>query len=923
MSTKTTFKRVALVTVAALGFGMLSSVNVASAANTEGVISVTQVTTARLDGPVVLKVSFPFTTDASVGADDTVTLQAKLLTTAPGASALDGDDFLWQDWKTANLFARPTLVATAGGADTASDAKVAVTNGSANDRNTFVLTPSAGTANAASTSFTLSAYAAWTPNKAGTWNWVVWSDTDGSGTLNAAETSANISVVVEDTAIKTVTVTSVGGAAPTTASVTTVATGEQALVKITLTGADGLPALPRTSEYLTAKVTTGAAYIANINDASSATNYLAGGAQTVGETGGSTVTAMNLNYYNFGINGAAYLNVKNATEEVAVITATVGGTAITGSGNQTFTTASGTTHTDGILCKVTTTSGCLESAATDPSFSIGAGTKSVTYYVGGIAAEDEIAIDVTDTAGLVTGLIGADFSKVATASDTVMTTAQVTAIGFAITAYLASFSVTSTSGSVIGGAYSVTAETNAAQVATVVATTALTATLQSPIASAGTLRVAPGATNTFVFRCVDDLGGRKANVSVTTTLTGRNAGLFTMPTAVTNASGEATISYTDLSTSTTNLTDSLSFAGCSTAATATVSYSSAAGLGVATVTLTGGYYTASVANATITTSDIGAGVAGPSATTHAMTATVKDAAGNLLAGVPVAYTIAGTGCAIPSTSVTKYTGAAGTTAGAAYGWLAGDCTVTATAGGIAGTAKIRFAQNTALEAHTLSAVANGSVVTATVKDRFGNPVLGAPVYAKITGGSGYFGSGTLTTDSGTGGTSADGTYAFIVAGDSASVSVSTVSFSAVPGTTYGQTSNRLGQSDYNVDPADDTAYTATTVGTTTTIETGVGASFAAAGVNTATVSVTLTNTAADNAQAATDAAAEATDAANAATDAANAAAEAADAATAAAQDAADAVAALSAQVATLISGLKAQLTALTNLVIKIQKKVKA
>ena len=77
------------------------------------------------------------------------------------------------------------------------------------------------------------------------------------------------------------------------------------------------------------------------------------------------------------------------------------------------------------------------------------------------------------------------------------------------------------------------------------------------------------------------------------------------------------------------------------------------------------------------------------------------------------------------------------------------------------------------------------------------------------------------------------------------------------------------------------------------------------------------------ANAAADAAAEATDAANAATDAANAAAEAADAATAAAQDAADAVAALSAQVATLISGLKAQLTALTNLVIKIQKKVKA
>jgi len=72
-----------------------------------------------------------------------------------------------------------------------------------------------------------------------------------------------------------------------------------------------------------------------------------------------------------------------------------------------------------------------------------------------------------------------------------------------------------------------------------------------------------------------------------------------------------------------------------------------------------------------------------------------------------------------------------------------------------------------------------------------------------------------------------------------------------------------------------------------------------------------------------DAVAEATDAANAATDAANAAAEAADAATAAAQDAQAAVAALATQVASLIASIKAQITSLTNLVIKIQKKVKA
>jgi hypothetical protein len=102
--------------------------------------------------------------------------------------------------------------------------------------------------------------------------------------------------------------------------------------------------------------------------------------------------------------------------------------------------------------------------------------------------------------------------------------------------------------------------------------------------------------------------------------------------------------------------------------------------------------------------------------------------------------------------------------------------------------------------------------------------------------------------------------------------------------------------------------------------TGTGyATTAAQGVK-GSRTISVVNSVAD---AATDAANEATDAANAATDAALAAADAADAATAAAQDASDAVAALSASVSKLISSLRAQITSLTNLVIKIQKKVRA
>jgi len=117
--------------------------------------------------------------------------------------------------------------------------------------------------------------------------------------------------------------------------------------------------------------------------------------------------------------------------------------------------------------------------------------------------------------------------------------------------------------------------------------------------------------------------------------------------------------------------------------------------------------------------------------------------------------------------------------------------------------------------------------------------------------------------------------------------------------------------------------------TTTTTTQGVAP---IARVDDLSVTVTSTGVSAVQAaaEAATDAAAEAIDAANAATDAANLAAEAADAATVAAEearDAADAATAaveeLATQVATLMAALKAQITTLANTVAKIAKKVKA
>jgi trimeric autotransporter adhesin len=140
----------------------------------------------------------------------------------------------------------------------------------------------------------------------------------------------------------------------------------------------------------------------------------------------------------------------------------------------------------------------------------------------------------------------------------------------------------------------------------------------------------------------------------------------------------------------------------------------------------------------------------------------------------------------------------------------------------------------------------------------------------------------------------------------------TATFAALAGETSASAGTVAGYKVYTV-------YMPMSSGTVTISATG-GTGLATAGRVALSASADVVNSSVD---AATDAANEATDAANAATDAALAAADAADAATAAAQDASDAVAALSASVSKLISSLRAQITSLTNLVIKIQKKVRA
>jgi hypothetical protein len=419
----------------------------------------------------------------------------------------------------------------------------------------------------------------------------------------------------------------------------------------------------------------------------------------------------------------------------------------------------------------------------------------------------------------------------------------------------------------------------------------------------------------------DQFGVAQPNVTVTLSGGTRNAvsAATAAPTAVTNASGQATFTITDKPSATAiaaaYTTDTFTFTatGGTTVNSGLITWS-ATGPVVGTVTILGGDNgtTTGVASSSPNVKDIAAGD-GTEAGAVIFTATVKDAAGNLLAGVPVAFTVSGTTAAVLSTTQTVYTSASGTAAASVYGWATGTYTVTATAGGIAGTAGFTVAQQTAAEVRAISATVSGTIVTSKVVDRFGNAVPGVTVYATKSG-VGYFGAGVTSTSAVT---NTAGIAEFVIAGGDADVTVSTLDPNAAAGTkAFGQTcaaATFIGCASTSL------ALTAYTAGTALKAEEGVGASLSAAGVSSAKVSVTGDS----SSQQAADAAAEATDAANAATDAANAAAEAADAATAAAQDAADAVAALSTQVSEMINALKKQITALTNLVIKIQKKVKA
>jgi trimeric autotransporter adhesin len=864
MSTKTTNKRIALVAVAALGMGLLSMVPASANRTLAGISNVNSITVTTNRAPVAGTTgnsavhTLTFQTDSLTGS--VVINPVIRLISKPALSAVADARTAYNAG--AALTAGQWSVSSTAPTQTASEAAAFdVDGGTAADVSGANMT--INTANAAGfLAGSLFMHARY--DLAGTYVWSVFDDSDANGRVSAGDFSTTFTVVV-------------GGSSSTTAVTATINTvnanaavagADGSLVRISLKDAAGNAYSPDQTAGVTLAV-SGSAKIAKLN----------------GNAVSGTPSTFTLGAGDFDGTGTAYVNVTNAVAET--VSTTVTGTGFNGftapaSIAITFRTITATA-TETLVTGLALATNPRRVSATSYQYD---GTARTLSFKTNTAAATYDRISVTDASGAITGRVNAVYDLAVLGATTG------TNVGtFSIV--LGRATLTSTTFTVNGGS-------------TVTIARAAAATGAVTVLSADTRLSATGATHSFLVEVDDQYGNPLANQTVTVAIAGRNSAQV-LSNLVSDASGLVTFTYTDASTSTTSLTDTITFTQGSFSDTASVTYTTAANLGAATVLVVTPNTTAlGVTEQVATATDIAAGAAGPTGSLASVTATVTNAAGLAVAGVPVTWTISGTGAAVRSTSATTYTNATGVATASVYGWIAGTYTVTATAGTVSDTAPINFSQQTPEEARTITATANGNIVTATVKDRFGNGVLGAPVFATRTGTGNFAGSSRAN-----GTTDANGQIEFIVSGGDAEVTVSV-------GTTadYGQTDALAGLVS-SITATD--IFTASVAGTALVGEVGVGASFSAAGNNSAKASASVT----DTAQVAADAAAEATDAANAATDAANAAAEAADAATAAAQDAADAVAALSTQVTELVSALRKQITSLTNLVIKIQRKVRA
>ena len=872
MSTKTLRKRIALVAVSAMGFGLISTVPAFAGAVTNVATTITNTTAQKA---VSCRVAVTCTVPV-YGTFESITTDFQFSTGIAAA-------FTSQPSGASVVYPTMTGTSTLSGAFAAGALTTTYNVGSASQTALAYMIANASNDDVTGVTAGNLANATFVPSATGTYTLTVWAESTAaagaSSALSGSESYAQITVTVS-AGVASITTSTYAGTSIISdgANSADAADGSWgSLLKITIKDANGVAAALANGELCSVDP-SGTGDVAAVNNT------------VVSSAEGA---AYNLAPGDF-TSGVAYVNIADAVAETSTVAITCG--SATATSTHVFKAKD---NADGQWTVAPTALSTGWADNTAPAITVPV-TSSVSYSVSDATttflATEYAGVRIYDEDGTLTGRAGATYDLAVLAGG--------------------SFTLGGTEKTAGGALYELSAAATDSDAAKGSQTLVVTTAARN-IAAAGitvtpsTVRSEPAGKVTLVAVVKDQFGVAYANGRVTLSLAGRN-GTQASQSGTTDSTGSVTFTVTDTAvTTSTLLADTVTItafdedSSASPASAPTITWVAST---ASTITLTSTGDTDVIAGTTKT--DIDASATGATGTSATAVALLKDASGNVLAGLPVTFTVTGlTGAEVHTTKVTVYTGSDGKATSNISSYAAGKATVTATAGTLTASDDIYFSQQTATEARTIAISADGGLVKATVKDRYGNPIKGVTVDATRTG-TGYFGSGASTAQ---GTTDSNGVVEFNFTG-SGTVKV------AFTSTTYGQTYAAAG---YDIDATNGTAITASTAGTTVTNQKGLGGSLSPAGINSASLAVEGANVAADNSQAAADAAAEATDAANAATDAANAAAEAADAATAAAQDAADAVAALSTQVSEMIDALKKQITALTNLVIKIQKKVKA
>ena len=779
-----------------------------------------------------------------------------------------------------------------------------------------------------------------TYDTAGTYSFTFWNDTNANAVLDSGEVSTTGSFVISAADASTSLISAslsrtLGSTATGTASFT---------VTATITDADGYPTTA--TVYAAETTSLGAAVTANSN--AGYTNV----SGSIGASGSALTRVGTTNTYTgtFAID-VAYTAADYIDTYITVYTGNIAATATT-SAKKALRIAN--------IADLTAVAGVPTIAITDAA-GIGTVTSGVKQTLTGSAAAD-IAVTVDKTVVAHTYTFNAAVGNegeylhvavapaAATSNTVVAPTYALVAVGADLTA---KYSVTATAPAAADG-YSLTVTGGTSDAAVVTFATAAPAWTLSPTAN---FKAKYGDTSTVTGTLSDQFGRVLADKAVYAVVTGRQAGTYTGKTA---ADGTFAFKWTDASTSTTVVTDAVvlkyDYLALATSTSNTTASSSTRTVTYSATGVAVGSVSVAAPSATATRPiDVDATLGLPGAGSRVTyTATVKDAAGlPVAAGALVTFTggaddlfyggSTGVTDEFGQASVVVYRNKVGapaikataggitSAASAAVQWTNDIANATAASAPIASSA-YRNARYISVKSDVASVVSAGVLrFTATVTDRFGNPVAGVQVTFAETGAGRFYNPPTSNQVT----TNAAGEASIDLnsqAGETGTASVTAVITSA--NSVQAINEDAAGFVTHIVHSGTATDAAGTFTGTLTAVA-GVTAAVKSATATAEIAKDTATSTAdallalatalgtREKASEAVDAAAEATDAANAATDAANAAAEAADAATAAAQDAADAVAALSTQVSEMVAALKKQITSLTNLVIKIQKKVKA